>query len=463
MKIMLTVIEGPHAGRIFEFDRHDTFIVGRAKAAQFRLSDDDEFFSRNHFLLEVNPPLCRIMDLSSTNGTRVNGKKIQSVDLKHGDIIRGGLTKLRVSMESEPETSAEAPPEPQKIVGDATLVPKNRPAANASPNGESPHKRNRANVNPKQVAPTLVPHANNDLAKENNDAFDAASGPLPAFPGYTTRRVLGRGGMGVVYEAESAQNWDIVAIKVIHPHVAALPSDVSRFLREALILKELRHPNIVRFRDLNQVNGTPYIVMDYVDGKNTDAVLKSGSAPISRSRAVSLTLQLLDALQYAHDKGYVHRDVKPTNLLIVSDGKKEKALLADFGLSRAYQSSKLSGLTMTGDIGGSTPFMPPEQITNYRNVEPSADQYSAAATLYYLLTGAFVYEHPRDVPKQLLMILQDSIVPLEKRRRDLPASLVKVIHKALSRDPSARYSSASEFAAALRPFAPSARPKQKSE
>jgi serine/threonine protein kinase len=95
--------------------------------------------------------------------------------------------------------------------------------------------------------------------------------------------------------------------------------------------------------------------------------------------------------------------------------------------------------------------------------QPSADQYSAAATLYYLLTGAFAYELPRDVPKQLLMILQDSIVPLEKRRTDLPASLVKVIHKALSRDPSARYSSANEFGAALRPFAPSMRPKQKSE
>ena len=77
------------------------------------------------------------------------------------------------------------------------------------------------------------------------------------FPATTTRRVLGRGGMGVVYEAESVQNRDIVAIKVIHPHVAALPSDVSRFLREALILKELQHPNIVHFRDLNQVNGTP--------------------------------------------------------------------------------------------------------------------------------------------------------------------------------------------------------------
>lgn len=438
--------------------RKSAFIVGRTKAAQFRLSDDDEFFSRNHFLLEVNPPLCRIMDLSSTNGTRVNGKKIQSMDLKYGDIIRGGLTKLRVSMESEPEAPAEAPLEPQQLTRDKTLVPKIRPVANAAGERDALHKRNRANVNPKQVAPTLVPQANSNLAKDHMDQFEAAQSTLPAFPGYTTQRVLGRGGMGVVYEAESTQGRDVVAIKVVHPHVAALPSDVSRFLREALILKELQDPNIVRFRDLNQVNGTPYIVMDYVDGMNADAVLKSSSAPISQSRAVSLTLQLLDALQYAHDKGYVHRDVKPTNLLIVADGKKEKALLADFGLSRAYQSSKLSGLTMTGDIGGSTPFMPPEQITNYRNVEPSADQYSAAATLYYLLTGAFVYELPRDVPKQPLMILQDSIVPLEKRRTDLPASLVKVIHKALSRDPSTRYPAASEFGAALRPFAPSKRP-----
>ncbi|MBC7966120.1 MAG: FHA domain-containing protein [Fuerstia sp.] len=85
MKVVLTVIEGPHAGRIFEFDRHDTFIVGRSKAAQFRLSDDDEFFSRNHFLMEVNPPLCRILDLSSTNGTRVNGKSVTSTsaDQRH--------------------------------------------------------------------------------------------------------------------------------------------------------------------------------------------------------------------------------------------------------------------------------------------------------------------------------------------------------------------------------------------
>ncbi len=122
MKVTLTVIEGPHLGRVFEFDRHDTFIVGRAKSAQFRLSDDDEFFSRNHFLLEVNPPLCRIMDLCSTNGTRVNGKVVQAADLNHGDIIRGGKTKLRLSILHD-NSIAQSPP--SSTDGQATIVPRN--------------------------------------------------------------------------------------------------------------------------------------------------------------------------------------------------------------------------------------------------------------------------------------------------------------------------------------------------
>ena len=119
----------------------------------------------------------------------------------------------------------------------------------------------------------------------------------------------------------------------------------------------------------------------------------------------------------------------------------------------AAATSKISGLTMTGDIGGSTPFMPLEQITDYRNVDPSADQCSAAASLYYLLTGHNVYNFSRDIARQLLMILQDKPVPIESRRADLPASLVSVIHKALSRAPRERFSDVTAFQQALRPFA----------
>ena len=259
--------------------------------------------------------------------------------------------------------------------------------------------------------------------------------------------------MGIVYAAESLSDDSHVAVKVVSPNAAATSNDLERFIREATILKELRHPHIVGFHELNQSDGCLFFVMDYVPGKNAEAVLKDLKTPLPVGRAVSWIIQLLDALKYAHGCGYVHRDVKPTNLLITGSDAGEKLFLADFGLSREYQSSKISGLTMTGDIGGSTPFMPLEQITDYRNVDPSADQCSAAASLYYLLTGHNVYNFSRDIARQLLMILQDKPVPIESRRADLPASLVSVIHKALSRAPRERFSDVTAFQQALRPFA----------
>ena len=441
MKVLLTVIEGPQVGTVFEFDQHDTFIVGRAKAAQFRLSEDDNFFSRNHFLVEVNPPLCRVMDLSSTNGTRVNGRKIQTADLQNGDIIRGGKTKLRVSIGDDKRQPAEQ-------ARDATIVPLNRPLT------QNDLKRAIKDVTPEQFKPEVksgesqltADRADPDFGKSGNGS---ASASLPNFPGYKTLRTIGRGGMGVVYEAESSVNGPRVAIKVVLPDSTATEKDISRFLREAEILKDLNHTNIVRFRELNQSDGSLFIVMDFVAGKNAEQVIKASRKPLPVSLSIKWVMQLLDALHYAHERGYIHRDVKPTNILVDLKSQTDTVYLADFGLSRAYQSSKLSGLTMTGEIGGSTPFMPPEQITNYRNVEPFADQYSAGATLYYLLTGKHVYDIPREIPKQLLMILQDPIVPILSRRSDLPPLLAEIIERSLARSPLARFPSAAEFRDAL--------------
>ena len=441
MKVLLTVIEGPQAGRVFEFDRHDTFIVGRAKAAQFRLSEDDEFFSRNHFLVEVNPPLCRIMDLNSTNGTRVNGRKIQAADLQHGDIIRGGKTKLRVSIGTDDQQPG---PQPPGQISDATIVPLNRPRTEKNLKCES------TDATLEQLKSEVKPGESTFIAYRADPDFDKptsspSSESLPNFPGYKTLRTIGRGGMGVVYEAESSVGRSRVAIKVVLPDSTATEKDIARFLREADILKNLDHPNIVRFRELNQFSGSLFIVMDFVAGKNAEQVMKASREPLPISLPIKWVMQLLDALHYAHERGYIHRDVKPTNLLVDLKSPTDTVYLADFGLSRAYQSSKLSGLTMTGDIAGSTPFMPPEQITNYRNVEPFADQYSAGASLYYLLTGRHVYDIPREIPKQLLMILQDPIVPILSRRSDLPPSLVKIIERSLARNPSARFPSAAVF------------------
>src|SRR5439155_19533887 len=140
-----------------------------------------------------------------------------------------------------------------------------------------------------------------------------------------------------------------------------------------------------------EANGLTYLAMDFGLGTDAAGILKQ-HGPLPRPRAVGLVCQLLEALEYAQAKGFVHRDIKPANLLVTKVNGREVVQLADFGLARVYQTSRLSGLTMNGDIGGTLPFMAPEQILNFREAKPPVDQYAAAATLYNLLTGCLIFD-----------------------------------------------------------------------
>jgi serine/threonine-protein kinase len=261
--------------------------------------------------------------------------------------------------------------------------------------------------------------------------------PQP-IPGYRLIEEVGRGGLGVVYQALHLSDGTILALKTIIPAQAPTQSDLGRFQREASILYELDHPNIVAFRDMGETDGTLYFAMDYVRGTDAGRLLRA-HGPLPVARAVRLICQMLQALDYAHAKGFVHRDIKPSNLLLSRENGEERALLADFGLARVYQASKFSGLTLTGDVGGTFPFMAPEQITNFRNVMPAADQYSAAATLYNLLTRRFVHDFPRLDEQMLLKILHSVPVPIESRHSDIPSGLARIIHRSLAREPGDRY------------------------
>ncbi len=145
-----------------------------------------------------------------------------------------------------------------------------------------------------------------------------------------------------------------------------------------------------------------------------------------------LICQLLEALEYGHAKNLVHGDIKPANLLISATDGEEVVKVADFGLARVYQASQLSGLSMTADIGDSAGFLPPERITNYREVAPPADQYAAAATLYTLLTGEHVFDLPSEIHRRISLILQAQPVPIHQRRADVSPELAAVLHKALA-------------------------------
>ncbi len=471
MQIVLKVTSGPHEGREYSFDSHDNFIVGRAKSAQFRLSTKDQYFSRNHFLVEVNPPLCRLLDLNSTNGTFVNGKKVVSIELKHGDTIKAGDTTLQVSLVPMLVSVATPAPAPESgkdaqrktaphVVNDQTIVPRNwarkspgshelRHDTAASPGNAEDISANvipSAKPIPRTKSPVVTPTPNVSISEE--DRARIAAHPQP-FDGYEIIQELGRGGMGVVYRARSKADGSLVAIKVVLPAVASSPDDLARFVREAGIVKELSHPHIVQFRDLGHANGQLFFAMDLVPGVNGLAFLRHQDGPLPVARAVKIVCQLLQALSAAHSAGFVHRDVKPSNLLIEQRASGDFVWLADFGLARAYQASKISGLTTTGNIGGTLPYMAPEQITNYRDVTPAADQYSAAATLYYLLTRSYPYDFPSDIASKLLMVLHESPRPVQLRCPDIPAKLSAVIHKALARLPAQRFADVSHFRKAL--------------
>jgi len=192
--------------------------------------------------------------------------------------------------------------------------------------------------------------------------------------------------------------------------------------------------------------------MDYIPGENASQLVRRQQNLLPIGRAVGVACQLLDALAYAHDEGFVHRDIKPSNLLITSQAGRDIAIVSDFGLARQYQSSKLSGLTMTGDMGGTIYYMPPEQITHYRDAKPTVDQYAAAATLYFLLTKKHVYDFPRSINQQLLMILGSDPVPIRERRSDISEELAAIIHRSLSRDPTERFEDTKEMHKTLKRF-----------
>jgi serine/threonine-protein kinase len=465
MHITLTVTAGPHEGRVFTFAGHETFLVGRSQRAHFRLRTKDKYFSRLHFLVEVNPPHCRLVDLGSRNGTHVNGQKVAAIDLRHGDRIKAGRTILQVAVVGDPppaELPTGAPPATVTVVGAAagptvpaeagpargqeeTLVARRFPATGACPlcGGRLPPAGGNAPpAGTGEAALPVCPACQEEVRRQ-----------AQPIPGYRLARELGRGGMGVVWLALRATDGRPVALKTIIPAAAGTADAVRRFLREAAILRDLAHPHIVGFLEGGEAADRLYFAMEYVAGTDAFRVLQQ-AGPLEVGRAVAWACQLLEALEYAHGKGFVHRDIKPSNVLITDEGGREWVKLADFGLARVYQASNLSGLTVTDEVGGTPAFMAPEQILKFREARPPADQYAAAATLYCLLTGTTPHAASREALQHLAVVLHGDPVPIRRRLPDLPAELARVIDRGLAREPRDRFPDVKALREALVPWCP---------
>jgi serine/threonine protein kinase len=219
---------------------------------------------------------------------------------------------------------------------------------------------------------------------------------------------------------------------------------VKQFKREMDVNRQLDHPNIVRFIESGSHKGAFYFVMELCDGGSLMDLYNKKRGPLTPEQLMPHALKALEGLAFAHSKGFVHRDLKPGNILI----HRGVARVADFGMSKSFQMAGLSGMSMTGKTAGTPVFMPPEQIINFKYVKPVSDVFSMGATMYYLLTGAFPFEFP-EKRDPMDVILNDDVVPIRKRLASIPKPLAAVIDRAVTKKHKDRYPDAGELLAAL--------------
>jgi serine/threonine-protein kinase len=268
------------------------------------------------------------------------------------------------------------------------------------------------------------------------------------FAGYRLRAVLGRGGMSIVYQAENPRLRNVIALKVLAPELATDQVFRTRFRDESQIAASLLHPNVIPIHDFGSSDGLLYIAMRYVSGTDLRHLI-ADRGWLAPYEGVQLLEQAARALDAAHRRGLVHRDVKPGNLLISRDGDEgdpDHVYLADFGITKYV--GRRSGLTVAGTVLGTVHYVSPEQIQD-RTVLGTADQYSLGCVLYECLTGRAPFEKNSNEAIMWAHV-HEFAVPPSLLRADLPPAIDEVFAQVLAKEPGERYGDCREFIAAAR-------------
>ncbi|MBE9126283.1 MULTISPECIES: protein kinase domain-containing protein [unclassified Coleofasciculus] len=447
-KVILIAITGNLKGQRFEFSDRTTCIIGRAKDCNPRFPNDkyNQTISRYHCLLDINPPAIRIRDFGSLHGTYVNGKIIgkrqrqqtpaegalmefPEYDLKEGDEIKLRNTVFRISIEGA---------KPLKVTPGVLQVMPTKQQLSVTSTGEL------------QCSSTVV------VAQIPDSYF-------PDIKGYTLLKWLGKGELGNVYLAHHDQSKELVALKVMRSQVSANTGAISRFLREMKKTKLLLHPNIIQLKAFGYSQGNFFFTMDYCNGGSVADLMRQRDGRLSVNEAMSITLQVLDGLEYAHRvniptvkraddsrcivHGLVHGDLNPTNIFLTDVGLGRIGKVAKYGIVKAFDLAGLRGLSMSGTQARTPAFMPRQQVIDFKDTKPEIDVWAVAACLYFMLTGQL----PRDFVGQdpFLVVLQTKPVPIRQRDASIPRRLAEVIDLALMDCPQIYFKSAAALKRAL--------------
>lgn len=493
MKVALEIVKGPETGRTFEFDKPDTFFVGRGGKnlpVHFKLPSDDPYVSRQHFMLEISPPRVFFTNLSQSNISHINDLPTDKAELHDGDIIEAGYTLLKVHLEEiqtrifhcvrcgEQESILAEDDDPthcikcaKEIQAEKNKVKEKKPVRISCACGRDVTAQAGSDGRAEDLT-GFVTYYCESCAKKLGKGREAGR----LIDNYEILSFVMEGGMGKVFKVYHRPTGRILALKQIL-NLASEEMERRFFDREKPYLSDLRHPNIVRYIDSGVSKEGPYLVMELVSNGDIDGLIDSSLGYMRQGEALKYMVQALVGLEFIHQHHIVHRDLKPGNILIQDSGSGILTpKIADFGLAKKY--SEAGGLTKPG-VGMGTPlFMSPEQFLDTKNVREPGDVYSMGVTLYYLLTGQYPYHFPtpREIEKfqrenasraknplealhlmmqaeqmknpAVIIMTQDQI-PIQKRNADIPSKLAKVVHKAMAKEISERYQSAAEFRQAL--------------
>ncbi len=483
MHVEIHVTSGPAKGKQFIFDKPDCFLFGRAADAHISLPND-QYVSRQHFLLEISPPECKLTDLNSKNGVFVNGIRyggrkppktgikqapngIKEVLLKNGDEIAVGETHIKIFIQTdvnllskEEETRTDRTDLGlQKQIICCSLCGKDvtDEADLLAQTGRSEYVCTSCREKvPREELKKILKDA---LANEKARSVRKTSPGLPSIEGYHIEGEIRHGGIGTIYKAKEIKTGQFVAIKTLLSQGTNDPYKVDIFQRELNIVHQLRHKHIVRFFEYGEAEGTFYFVFEFVDGMDLAKFIHSKGGRVSVNEAAPILLGTLDGLTYAHHakiiaqdtegkrrifKGIVHRNLKPQNILLAREKDLWIPKITDFGLSKSFESAGLTNITTSGDVLGTPIYWSREQITHYRYLSPATDVFSIAAVFYEMLTGSWVREGFRElfnkckqhgelptISDYINVIAANPPIPIRKRNPNIPEPLANVIDRAL--------------------------------
>jgi tRNA A-37 threonylcarbamoyl transferase component Bud32 len=505
-------------------EEETNILIGREdieSKAHWRLSKDDLHISRTHFMLEVRPPNCNLCDPMSLNGTYLRRKgeverRLDEVMLQDGDILRVGhiLLGIEIIPETDIRTILDEEAKPAEEVSKRAPQPRHADrkaefmcircgeSLDEMPSlyGENLRdldfmcKKCRSviegklrddakkdireiyNCNGDDCEKDLTAHANNDgrAAEFKDVAFylceQCAQKMTHKFykehpkkiGGHTILKLLGAGGMGEVFKVRHIQTGRVAALKRMLPIAKSNERSLRRFHREISMMQALKHPNLVRLFEAGQDGNSPFFISEFVEGGDFSQFIDDDGKPkLTPPQAVQYIADALIGLEFFHQATYVHRDLKPENILIRHENGTKVPKVADFGLSKCYEKHGGS-TTRAGEFAGTWMYMPPEQITDFKNSRPSVDVYAMGVTLYYILTGRSPlpkFPAPWEIKQRpgrirlkrdpIKIILFDKRIPLARQGAALPDKLCKVIDKSIAMKAKDRFQTAEKFRRAL--------------